>query len=177
MRKRASLPFSSTPAPRPSSLRTFDTPFGRITLLATAKGLRRVVLPGVGEALHATGGEDRQAEAHAAQAEREIREYLDGRRREFTVPLDMDDLPPFYAKVLRQLLKVPCGQTVSYGELACRAGSPKAARAVGQAMAANPIPIVIPCHRVLASGHRLGGYGGGPDLKRRLLTLEGVAVR
>ena len=114
------------------------------------------------------------AAAHAARAEREIREYLAGRRRRFTVPLDIEDLPPFHRKVLRTLRKVPYGKTVTYGQLAARAGRPRSARAVGRAMAANPLPLVIPCHRVVASGGGLGGYGGGLDLKRRLLALEGA---
>jgi methylated-DNA-[protein]-cysteine S-methyltransferase len=81
---------------------------------------------------------------------------------------------PFRRAVLEKLREVPRGQTVSYGELAARSGNPKAARAVGTACARNPIPIVVPCHRVLPGTGRLGNYGGGPERKRVLLELEGV---
>ena len=88
------------------------------------------------------------------------------------MPLDLAGLPPFHEKVLAAARRISYGRTATYGELAARAGSPRAARAVGQAMAHNPVPLIIPCHRVLAAGGRLGGYGGGLDLKRRLLGLE-----
>jgi methylated-DNA-[protein]-cysteine S-methyltransferase len=78
--------------------------------------------------------------------------------------------------VLEKLREVPRGETVSYGELAARAGNPKASRAVGTACALNPIPIVVPCHRVLPSTGRLGNYAGGPERKQTLLTLEGVRI-
>jgi O-6-methylguanine DNA methyltransferase len=111
----------------------------------------------------------------AARAEREIREYLAGRRRRFTVPLDLSGLSPFHRRVLRAALRIPYGRTVTYSDLARRVGRPAAARAVGQAMARNPVPLVIPCHRVVAAGGGLGGYSGGLALKRRLLALEGAA--
>ena len=154
-------------------MRIFDTPFGRMAVSATARGLTRVLLPSEAEALRASAvapEPDAAAEAVAARAEREILEYLAGRRRKFTVPA----APPFHAKVLRVLVRTPYGRTVTYGDLAFRAGRPHGARAVGQAMARNPVPLVIPCHRVVASGGGLGGYGGGLDLKRRLLDLEGA---
>lgn len=88
----------------------------------------------------------------------------------------MREIPPFFKRVYRELCKVPAGQTISYAELARRAGSPGAARAVGQAMARNPHPITIPCHRVVASSGKLGGYSGpgGVAAKRRLLKREGA---
>lgn len=88
----------------------------------------------------------------------------------------LEDVPPFHRKVYLALCKVPAGKTVTYAELARRAGSPGAARAVGQAMAKNPWPVVIPCHRVVAGNGRLGGYSGrgGVATKRKLLQLEGV---
>jgi methylated-DNA-[protein]-cysteine S-methyltransferase len=161
-------------------MKTFDTPIGKVGIAATPRGLSRVLLPGEHEkgdnTLSRTAADARAAEAHLAQAEREIQEYLAGRRREFTVQVDLTGLPPFHQKVLRALCRVPCGSTVTYGELAAQVGSPRAARAVGQVMARNPVPVVVPCHRVVASGGGLGGFGGGPDLKRRLLALEGAAV-
>ena len=114
-----------------------------------------------------------KAEAHAERAERQICEYLAGRRQKFSLPLDLEAIPPFQKKVLRLALRIPYGRTVTYGQLAARAGRPRAARAVGRAMARNPLPLVIPCHRVVATGGGLGGYSGGLNLKRRLLALEG----
>jgi methylated-DNA-[protein]-cysteine S-methyltransferase len=169
-----------------------------MAVVATPRGLARVVLPKelaegggsldvVARGLDpragrrgaqgpAPQGPDKEAEAHAAQAEREILEYLAGRRREFTVRLDMENLPQFHGKALRACRRIPYGQTLTYAELAARAGSPRAARAVGQAMARNPLALVVPCHRVVSTGGGLGGYGGGLNLKRRLLKLEGTDV-
>ena len=109
----------------------------------------------------------------------QLREYLDGTRTAFDLPLDISRLTGFRQRVLQETVKIPYGETATYGELARRAGSPNAARAVGGAMAANPIPLVIPCHRVLASDGSLHGYSGGREglpVKARLLTLEGVKV-
>ena len=156
-------------------MRVFDTPLGRMAVAATSRGLARVLLPNEAAALRASASSphpDAAAEALAARAEREILQYLAGRRRKFTVPVDLSAAPAFHAKVLRALARVPYGRTVTYGELAARVGRPHGARAVGQAMARNPVPLVIPCHRVVACGGGLGGYGGGLDLKRRLLDLE-----
>jgi methylated-DNA-[protein]-cysteine S-methyltransferase len=169
-----------------------------MAVAATPRGLARVFLPDGGlrggspdpprtdgaskpqttayaagrETRRAKCGDDPAAERFEKSAEREILEYLAGRRREFTVPLDLAGLPPFHEKVLAAARRISYGRTATYGELAARAGSPRAARAVGQAMAHNPVPLIIPCHRVLAAGGRLGGYGGGLDLKRRLLGME-----
>ena len=108
----------------------------------------------------------------------QIREYLDGERSIFNLPLDFSHLTDFRRRVLAETLKIPYGETSTYGEIARRAGSPHAARAVGGAMAANPIPIIIPCHRVLAADGTLHGYAGGQgaglETKARLLKLEGA---
>jgi len=144
----------------------------------TARGLARVVLPGKRNAralarLATLEGREapRAARAHARQAERQIREYLRGRRQTFTVRLDLAALPRFQKKVLLAARRIPYGRTATYGEVAARAGRPCAARSVGQAMARNPVPLAVPCHRVVAAGG-LGGFGGGAALKRRLLALE-----
>jgi len=101
----------------------------------------------------------------------ELQEYFEDKRTIFTVPLDLD-APPFYKKVLQEVGKVPFGSTASYLEIASRVGSPKAVRAVGSANARNPIPIIIPCHRIIRSDGGLGGYAGGLDLKMDLLKHE-----
>ena len=102
---------------------------------------------------------------------RELEQYLAGKRKEFTFPIRTEGTE-FNQKVWHELESIPYGETISYGELARRVGNSRAARAVGTANGRNPIPIVIPCHRVVASGGKLGGYGGGLPLKRKLLDLE-----
>ena len=110
-------------------------------------------------------------------ARRELDEYFEGKRRHFEVPLDWRLARGFRRSVLEHLFaEVPFGATVSYLDLAARAGNPKASRAVGTAMATNPLPIVVPCHRVLRTGGGLGGYGGGLEAKRHLLALEGALL-
>ncbi|MET9360830.1 methylated-DNA--[protein]-cysteine S-methyltransferase [Streptomyces sp. NPDC006632] len=106
---------------------------------------------------------------------RQIGAYFDGRLREFTLPLDWSLASGFNRQVLRELAAgVPYGTVVGYGDLAGRVGQPGAAQAVGAAMGANPLPVVVPCHRVVESGGGLGGFGGGLETKRQLLALEGV---
>jgi len=105
------------------------------------------------------------------EAVRQLDTYFKGRLKEFTVKLSPQGTP-FQLSVLRALQEVPYGETVSYGELARRIGKPKASRAVGAAIARNPLPIVIPCHRVIGSNGSLTGFGGGLDIKQALLDLE-----
>jgi methylated-DNA-[protein]-cysteine S-methyltransferase len=173
------------------AVRVFDTPFGRMSVAANEKGLVRVTLPGAdvaeadprprkAEAATAARPAPRgtsAAEKLAALAEREILDYLAGRRKEFSVAVDLASVPPFRQKVYRVCAKVPFGATATYRDLASRIGQPRAARAVGQAMAANPVPLVVPCHRVIGSDGRLcgfmGGRGSGLALKKKLLELEG----
>jgi len=162
-----------------TAVRIFKTPWGRMGVAATARGLARVVLPGKRNAralarLATLEGRQapRTARAHARRAERQIREYLRGRRRAFSVRLDLAALPRFQKKMLLAARRILYGRTATYGQLAARAGRPCAARAVGQAMARNPVPLAVPCHRVVAAGGGLGGFGGGAALKRRLLALE-----
>lgn len=158
------------------AVRFFRTPFGRMGVAATARGLARVVLPNQAAAARraaprASAGQGR-ADALAARAQRQILEYLAGRRRTFALPLDLAAVPPFHRKAMQAACRIPYGRTVTYAALARRAGSAGAARAAGQAMARNPLALVVPCHRVVATGGGLGGYGGGLALKRRLLALE-----
>jgi methylated-DNA-[protein]-cysteine S-methyltransferase len=106
---------------------------------------------------------------------REIEGYFHGTVKRFTVPVDLREIrSPFRRSVLIACMKIPFGRTATYGALAARAGSPRAARAVGGAMAANPIPIVVPCHRVVASQGKIGGYTGGIGYKKLLLSHEGI---
>ncbi|MGZ8660686.1 MAG: methylated-DNA--[protein]-cysteine S-methyltransferase [Actinomycetota bacterium] len=114
---------------------------------------------------------------HAAATDavrRELEEYFAGERRRFELRLDRRLIHGIARDVLAATARVPFGRTTTYGELAGRIGNPKAARAVGNALGSNPIPIVVPCHRVLRTGGALGGYAGGLDRKERLLRLEGV---
>lgn len=113
------------------------------------------------------------SEARTAVAIQQLQEYFDGRRREFTVPLDLRGTD-FQKKCWRALLKIPYGRTRSYAQIASSVGCPQGFRAVGMANHDNPVPIIVPCHRVLASDGGLGGYGGGLQVKRKLLELEGA---
>jgi methylated-DNA-[protein]-cysteine S-methyltransferase len=107
---------------------------------------------------------------------RELEEYLEGRRRSFDVDLDLRGQPDFYVRVLAELARVGYGETTTYGTLAARAGNPRAARAVGTVMNRNPVPIVLPCHRVVGANGSLTGYGGGLHRKELLLRLEGAIL-
>ncbi len=107
---------------------------------------------------------------------RELEEYIEGRRRSFDVELDLRAQPDFYLRVLSELARVGYGETTTYGELAARAGNPRAARAVGTVMNRNPVPIVLPCHRVVGANGSLTGYGGGLHRKEQLLRLEGAIL-
>lgn len=119
--------------------------------------------------------EERLARRHLEDAAREVVEYFDGRRNHFDVQIDWSRSGGFRRDVLRELFDaVGFGEVVTYGELAVLAGRPRAARAVGSAMATNPLVLVVPCHRVVRAGHEVGAYGGGVEAKRWLLEHEGV---
>ena len=157
-----------------------DSPFGRLLVARTKRGLVRLAFPeesldSMLEGL-AVGISPRIVEAPEALdgVRREIEEYFEGRRRSFDLALDWSLVGPFGRRVLRATAAIPYGGVLSYAEVAADAGSPRGSRAAGNALGANPIPIVIPCHRVLRSGGAIGGYGGGPQRKRWLLELEGA---
>lgn len=149
-----------------------DTPFGPLHIVTTGAGVARIDFGRCArqpvEHTDAVVGRD-----HLEQARAELTEYLAGSRRSFSVALDRSDRRGFRGEVLDALESVPFGDTVSYAELAARAGRPNAFRAVGTTMGLNPIAVIVPCHRVLRSGGELGQYGGGVETKRWLLTLEG----
>lgn len=149
----------------------FESPIGTVGVEATELGVRRVHLPGPGIPSEASGRG--QAATNAAGAAGQIEEYLCGDRETFDIELDWGGVDAVHRRVLETLCEIaPFGTTVTYGELGHRAGV-EDPRDVGVMMSRNPIPLVVPCHRVVASDG-LGGYGGGLELKRRLLELEGV---
>jgi methylated-DNA-[protein]-cysteine S-methyltransferase len=147
-----------------------------LRLLATNQGLCRIVLPGeegvdrwVARYLAGTVAvEGAPVLQHAAE---QLQAYFAGSRRTFDLPLDLYGTP-FQKAVWQLLLEIPYGETRTYAQLAVTLGRPRAMRAVGQANGANPVPIIVPCHRVVQSDGSLGGYGGGVALKRALLGLE-----
>lgn len=160
------------------SIGTLESAFGELTLAASGVGLVRLALPGepydsVAEQLSARY-EVRFDAAAIDPARRVVDDYLGGRSRSLDVPIDWRIARGFTLAALRELAAVPYGVTVSYTELAARAGNVRAARAAGAACATNPVAIVLPCHRVLGSDGRLHGYGGGLAMKEALLRLEGV---
>jgi len=141
------------------------SPLGPLTLTASEDALTGIAFGGAGE----TGDSSPVLE----QAARELEEYFAGIRREFTVPLAPEGTE-FQRLVWAELRKIPYGTTAAYGDIAARIGKPKAAVAVGQANSRNPIPIIIPCHRVIGAGGKLVGYTGGLHIKKILLEVEGI---
>lgn len=148
-----------------------DTPLGVLYVGTTEAGIGRVRLPGPRAPKAQVS---RAPTGLLARAADELRAYFDGERRAFSVPVDWSQVEGFRRAVLSALqTTVPFGSVISYGDLSARAGDPHAARTVGEVMATNPYPIVVPCHRVVASDG-LGGFGGGLEMKRWLLAHEGV---
>jgi methylated-DNA-[protein]-cysteine S-methyltransferase len=154
---------------------TMKSPLGPLHLVATATGLSGLFLRERDADADAETLEQLDPKTppgkHLFKAARELEEYFAGRRRDFTVTLDPQGTP-FQRKVWQQLRRIPYGQTCSYGEVARALGNEKASRAVGTANGRNPISIIVPCHRVIAADGTLGGYSGGLDKKRQLLSLE-----
>lgn len=149
-----------------------ETAVGPLTLVAGAKGLRCCAFGRVGE----ERAGDASSAAVLAEGARQLESYMKGERRGFDVPLDIRGTP-FQRLVWEALMGIPYGTTVSYGEVAARVGNARAVRAVGGANNRNPLPIFVPCHRVVNSNGALHGYGGGLEAKRWLLTLEGAKFR
>ncbi len=158
--------------------RTVETPIGALLLAGTEEGLVRVAFHGEGhdEVLESLAERVSprilNAPARLDQAARQIEEYFAGRRHTFELALDHRLSSGFRRAVLTHLADIGYGHTESYAQVAAAAGSPRAVRAVGTACATNPIPIVVPCHRVVRSDGSSGGYRGGPEAKRWLLALE-----
>lgn len=148
-----------------------DSPAGPLFLAASEKGLVRLEFEGRVMKLDAKKFALRESKAALAPYLRELKEYFDGERREFSMPLDLRGTP-FQLACWRALLAIPYGETRTYADIARAIGHPTAFRAVGMANNRNPVAIIVPCHRVIATGGSLCGYGGGLDLKRKLLDLE-----
>jgi methylated-DNA-[protein]-cysteine S-methyltransferase len=157
-----------------------DTPIGPLTLAATGSGVVKIAFGADESALDELAATVSprlvRLPRRLDELRRELDEYFAGHRRDFDVALDRRLSRGYRLSVLKELSRVPFGETVTYKDLAQRTGHPKASRAVGTAMATNPIPIVVPCHRVLRTGGALGGYGGGLDTKAWLLRHEGALL-
>jgi methylated-DNA-[protein]-cysteine S-methyltransferase len=153
-----------------------DSPVGELFVAATDRGLCRISYhpDGMEDVLARTFG-PRVMRSPLDEIRRELDEYFEGTRRDFDLPLDVR-VAPFHADVLEELARVPYGRTDTYGSLAAKVGRPRAARAVGTVMNRNPIPIVLPCHRIVGANGSLTGYAGGLDVKLRLLQLEGAML-
>lgn len=162
---------------------TLHTGWGWLALATTRRGLRALTLPknaeqdALAQLYSELGGPATERGEAPQEICAQLLSYFSGRVIAFHVPLDLPDRPRFWRLVWDAVAAIPYGAIASYGEVARRAGVPKAARAVGGAMAHNPVPLVVPCHRVLGGDGRLTGFGGGLDLKRRLLEMEQEAIR
>ena len=158
-----------------------ESPFGDLMVAATRRGLARLAF--------LSGADEEEVAAELAarisprvlhapekldDVRRQLEEYFAGRRRRFELRTDKALIHGFQRRVLSRTAQIPYGSYLTYAEVAAEAGSPRAHRAAGSALARNPIPIVIPCHRVLRSGGVVGNYGGGPEMKERLLRMEGA---
>jgi methylated-DNA-[protein]-cysteine S-methyltransferase len=153
-----------------------DTPIGTLLIAGDDKALRLISFPKNGKPRKPEHGWVESSRGPVGEALRQLREYFAGTRADFDLPLAPEGTG-FQRSVWKQLQAIPYGKTISYGELARRVGNPKASRAVGSANGKNPIPIVIPCHRVIAAGGKLGGFGGGLPTKEKLLALESGGYR
>jgi O-6-methylguanine DNA methyltransferase len=159
----------------------FRTQWGWVELTVSEKGVTSIVLPrsprlGGKNGRPSTKDCDPQGAAKPMlnEAKAQLIEYLAGGRREFSMPVDMSAGTPFQRRVWRAILRIPYGRVRSYQWVAMRVGGRQYARAVGMALGANPVPIVVPCHRIISHDGSLGGFGCGLPMKRRLLKLEGT---
>ena len=175
-----------TEADAPMRYHLFATPIGPVGVAWSDNGLTRLQLPELDPGAterRLRGRSPRAAPGRpTAQIDRaiaQVESYLAGKRVDFaSVELDLSGIGAFHHRIYDAARRVPWGETTTYGDLAQRVGSPGAARAIGQAMGRNPVPIIIPCHRILASGKKVGGFSafGGVTTKQRLLALEGVRL-
>lgn len=157
---------------------SYNSPIGHMLLMASDRGLRSAWFDYDRKHLEQARKNPELIESDSELAEvcAELDEYFAARRKKFTVRLDLKGTD-FQLRCWKALLEIPYGKTCSYADLARTVGSPRGFRAVGMANHDNPIPIIVPCHRVITSDHKLGGYGGGLDVKEKLLRLEGAVWR
>jgi methylated-DNA-[protein]-cysteine S-methyltransferase len=148
-----------------------ETPIGPLLLAGERDAIQHIRFPQKGKAAKPDPDWQEGSSAPVREAVKQLREYFAGRRTEFDLPLSPEGTA-FQRTVWKHLQEIPYGETISYGELARRVGNPKASRAVGAANGKNPIPIVIPCHRVIGANGKLTGFGGGLPVKEALLLLE-----
>ncbi len=156
-----------------------ETPIGGLRVVASPHGICRIEFGAPASSSRSKGLAQKgspPARRHLAAAVRQLREYFAGRRAEFDLPLDLHGSEQ-QLRIWQELLAIPFGATNTYGGIARRIGSPAAARAVGRACATNPVPVVVPCHRVIGSDGSLHGFGGGLWRKQRLLEHEGARLR
>lgn len=163
---------------------TIDSPFGPLLVATTPRGLVKISFPvayDTDETLRELAAQISprvlEAPARLDDVRRQLDLYFEGRLREFDLALDWQLSKGFRRRALRAIDHIPYGRTRSYTQIARSAGNERAVRAAGTACGSNPIPIVVPCHRVLRSGGALGGYGGGLPMKEALLAMEGVEIR
>jgi methylated-DNA-[protein]-cysteine S-methyltransferase len=162
---------------------TVDSPLGPLVVAGTPRGLVRLAysefLPDadvLDELARKVSPRILEAPARLDDVRRELDEYFEGRRTDFDLPIDWTLTRGFTSKVLQATARIGFGETSTYAEMATHAGSPRAVRAAGNALGSNPLPVVVPCHRVLRTGGALGGYTGGVERKEFLLRLEGVLI-
>jgi len=148
-----------------------DSPIGTLLIAGDDESVHLIAFAKNGKPQRPEAGWTESSTGALAETVRQLREYFAGKRADFDLPLAPEGTS-FQREVWRKLQEIPYGETISYGELAKRVGNPKASRAVGSANGKNPIPIVIPCHRVIAGNGTLGGFGGGLTVKQQLLALE-----
>jgi methylated-DNA-[protein]-cysteine S-methyltransferase len=158
-----------------------DSPFGQLLVAGTDRGVVRLALPNWGERESLLGQLAEkisprvlEAPARLDPVRRELDAYFAGRLHQFSVPVDWRLSRGFASRVLHAVARIPYGSTKSYGEVAEEAGNARAFRAAGTACGINPVPLIVPCHRVVQAGGAIGNYGGGPEMKRALLELEGA---
>jgi methylated-DNA-[protein]-cysteine S-methyltransferase len=159
---------------------TLDSPFGELVVAETERGVVKISFGQespeevVEELAWTVSPRILESPARLDPVRRELHDYFEGRLDRFTVPLDWQLIHGFQTQVLRATAAIPYGETRSYGEVAAEAGNRRAFRAAGTALGRNPLPLIVPCHRVLRAGGVIGNYGGGPEMKEALLKLEGA---
>lgn len=166
--------------PQTAAYERVDSPLGPLYVVATERGLCRIAYGGSEDDLAAWAGKHGLQLVHDAAAVRpylgQLREYFAGKRQQFDVPIDLSAVTPFTRRVLEATATVPFGRLITYRDVARQIGQPGATRAVGNALGSNPVPIVVPCHRVIRSDGTIGGYTGGLQIKWHLLEIEGVTL-